>query len=95
MDNFLNGFTDELTKEAGPIFNAVKSKGSALGRKVKGMLNRATKSKKTRAKHGGGEGLDTKYGTGNFGGTQAPAFTADTKKGKIGNPSENPQNFKR
>jgi hypothetical protein len=42
-----------------------------------------------------GTGGGTMYGggKGNFGGTQAPAFTADTKKGKIGNPSENPQNF--
>jgi hypothetical protein len=97
MNNFLNGFTDELTKEASPVFKAVRQRGSALGRKVKGMINRAKKSKKTRAKHGGGEGLDTKYGggKGNFGGAQAQPFTATDKGGKIGNPKENPENFKK
>ena len=97
--HFLNGFVDELTKEAAhPLFTSVKKGGTLLGRKVKGMMSRAVnkgkvKKYRNKSKHGTGDGAMYGGGTGNFGGTQAPAFTADTKKGKIGNPSENPQNF--
>jgi hypothetical protein len=176
--NFLNGFADEITKEAShPLFKALKKGGTNLGRKVKGMVNRATKGKKPRLKKqanmarltdsapvakmskgpvvagpkaskiapkketdfgfGGTKktpssnvtvGKATALGSGGlmasskkslghtsdkakvkklgdklmapsfgsgggFGGNQAPAFTADDKDGKIGNPKENPGNF--
>ena len=118
--HFLNGFADELTKEAAhPLFTSVKKGGTLLGRKVKGAMARAMKRGKVKVHRmrkkaapsarlrAGANNLSptelramersdkAKYGggAGNFGGTQAPAFTADTKKGKIGNPSENPQNF--
>ena len=133
--NFLNGFVDELTKEAGgghPLFTSVKKGGTLLGRRVRGMMARAMEAGKRKSfrmkKKADAETMelkptmkppkpltppptvgdkpkplkppkpmpmDARYGggSGNFEGKQAPAFTADTKKGKIGNPSENPQNF--
>lgn len=168
MSNFLNGFADELTKEAKhPLFEAVTKGGTLLGRRVKGMVSRSTKkgkvkkfrmrkkateltpagaalkkkwgtpeaarkgmmaesqakldsykssvnnkmnsqASKLRSLASGGSPQSSKmgdnimapsFGSGKgldaFKGQRAPAFTADTAKGKIGNPKENPENFKK
>lgn len=47
MDNvFLNGFADELVKQAGhPLFTAIKNKGVAIGQKAKSIVGKAMKKK--------------------------------------------------
>jgi hypothetical protein len=157
MDNyFLNGFVDELTKEAAhPLFTSMNRGGTLLGQRVRGLMKRvvkrsrkigkggakksvegakklkrkslasATAFKKTsmnmetlpgvkapkqRPSYGTGAGAlvratvreagkargqRTAYGTGggNLGARKAPAFTSNTRGGKLGNPTENPDRF--
>lgn len=59
-NNFLNGFADELTKTAAhPLFTSVTKGGTLLGKKVRGMMTRATQaSRKPRMKKKAGAALE-------------------------------------
>ena len=90
--------------------DAVASKGRELGKMTKEQWAKLSPSQKKAVMAGGGlaavggasyVGSRASHGTGDGGGLknlkgrQSATFTADAGGGKVGNPTENPENFKK
>lgn len=82
--HFLEGFMDEVIKTA--FETGTKPAPTApIGGTVSPQKPGGQKPMPMGTKYGGG--------LGNLGGKKAPNFTSNTKGGKIGNPTENPERF--
>jgi hypothetical protein len=91
MNRVMKGKNPRMKKTSSPLgaMPAQNRQLSDIEKRVIGGARNSPYRQHAKAKHGSGDGNAA------FAGNQAPAFTADKKKGKIGNPTENPENFKK